>query len=298
MTVSSTHPVVAAIEHSSMAGPTARAAAEEAVRRRTGLRLVHVDRKVRPGLLTPARLVGEPQQLSRRAADELLARTAAEVADLLPADRVSPHVPIGDAAELLVEESVTAGLLVLGGRPGDSLGGPGSVTARVVAHAACPVLALPDEDSRALGNGRAVVVGIAGDRLDELVVQAAFEEADARGVELVAVHAWTDPAMEPSFEAWGPLMDWVEVRGEEERLLAEALAGWREKFPAVEVHTAVVRDRRGSALRGAAATAALLVLGHRHRGRIAGLGSTTRAVLHHAPCPVLVVPLPGERRQP
>ena len=75
-------------------------------------------------------------------------------------------------------------------------------------------------------------------------------------------------------------------------MLAEALAGWPEKWPDVEVRPLLVRDQRVRALLGAATAADLLVTGHRHR-RLAALGSTTRGVLHRAGFPVLVVPLPG-----
>jgi nucleotide-binding universal stress UspA family protein len=53
----------------------------------------------------------------------------------------------------------------------------------------------------------------------------------------------------------------------------------------------VVRDRAAAALLTASTTAELLVVGHRQRGRLARLGSTTHGVLHRASCPVAVVPI-------
>jgi nucleotide-binding universal stress UspA family protein len=89
----------------------------------------------------------------------------------------------------------------------------------------------------------------------------------------------------------GPLVDWAGVLADEERVLAESLAGWREKEPGVEVREAVVRDKPARALVAAGLTAQLLVVGHRPGRR---LGSTTHGVLHRAACPVVVVPIRGE----
>ena len=56
----------------------------------------------------------------------------------------------------------------------------------------------------------------------------AFDEASRRGVELTALHAWSDIEF---FEL--PGYDWVAVQAEAERNLAECLAGWQERFPDV-----------------------------------------------------------------
>ena len=92
----------------------------------------------------------------------------------------------------------------------------------------------------------------------------------------------------PAFRTISPLTDWEGVMADEERVLAEALAGWSEKEPDVEVRQVVVREKAARALLAAGLTAQLLVVGH-HRGR--RLGSTAHGVLHRANCPVAVVPL-------
>ncbi|MFC7572483.1 universal stress protein [Klenkia terrae] len=280
-------PVVAAVDHTPGARATVRAAAIEAARRRTPLRLVHVHRPVRRSWFAgPA--ATDLGTTTRWAAEDLLQA----IGDLVPSCRVDTVVRTGHPAELLVDETVTSPLVVLGGRSGSPTG-VGSTAARVVAHAAGPVLVLPDEDDRALVAGRSVVVGVSGGPGDEAVLQAAFEEADARGCELVAVHTWIEPALEPTYQTISPLIDWDSVRDEEQRLLAEALAGLQEKWPGTEVRPALIKQRPAPGLCGAASTAELLVVGHRHHGRVPGLGSTTRSLLHQAPCPVLVVPVAG-----
>ncbi len=284
-------PVVVAVDHSPQGLWTARSGAQEAARRHRDLRVVHVESPVRSGWFRGPRAAQDACTLNRRASEDLLRRTADAVADLVPGSRVQTAVRSGDAAEVLVDECATALLLVLGGRSGDRLAGPGATAARVVAHAPCPVLVLPGEDTRAPTPGRSVVVGVSCLPGEEAVLTAGFAEAGARGSDLVAVHSWVEPALPPAYRAIGPLVDWAGVRAEEERLLAETLAGYAGTWADVPVRPTVVEARRAPALRSAAATAELLVVGHRHRGPVAGLGSTTRALLHTAPCPVLVVPL-------
>ena len=69
------------------------------------------------------------------------------------------------------------------------------------------------------------------------------------------------------------------------------MAGWQEKYPDVEIRRVLVRDRPRHALLESAAEAQLVVVGCRGRGGFTGmlLGSTSQALVQHAPCPVLVV---------
>ncbi|WP_222269852.1 universal stress protein [Modestobacter marinus] len=134
-------------------------------------------------------------------------------------------------------------------------------------------------------------MGVEGRPGDDEVLAFAFEEAAARGTDLIAVHAWQDVVLETPYQSLSVLIDWSSVRADEERVLAEAMAGWRDEVPAVPVREVVVRDRTARALVAAALTAELLVIGHRRRNRLATLGSTTHGVLHRAPCPLAVVPI-------
>ncbi len=142
------------------------------------------------------------------------------------------------------------------------------------------------------------MVGIDGSEISEAALAFAFEAAATRNVPLMAVHAWTDSVLEA---AVAPLLDWDAIEGDEHRLLAERLAGWSEKYPDVAVHRVVARDRPAHALiEQATDTAAqLVVVGSHGRGSAASLvlGSVSHAVLHHSPCPVVVVradPSPAE----
>ena len=73
--------------------------------------------------------------------------------------------------------------------------------------------------------------------------------------------------------------------------MAEALAGWQEQYPDVQVSKVVVEDRPVRNLLSYTETAQLLVVGSRGRGGFASmlLGSTSTALLHVAECPLLIV---------
>ena len=107
----------------------------------------------------------------------------------------------------------------------------------------------------------------------------------------MAVHAWADTAV--LFDlggGYGHTLDWTSLTEQAEKVLAESLAGWHEKYPGVPVRRVVERDRPASALLDAARGAQLLVVGSRGRGGFTGLtlGSVSQALIHHAACPVMI----------
>ena len=108
-----------------------------------------------------------------------------------------------------------------------------------------------------------------------------------------AVRAWTLP---PVF-AYSPgslkLLD--EAGGlepYEKKALAAALQPWRERFPDVPVVEHVEMGSAGQVLLSLSGRAQLLVVGRRADRSAVGarIGSVAHAVMHHAPCPVAVVP--------
>lgn len=162
----------------------------------------------------------------------------------------------------------------------------GSVSSGIVRRASCPVAVIHDEDPLMPHPQQApVLVGIDGSPASELATEIAFDEASRRGVELKAVHAWSDTQV---FEL--PGMDWSAVRAEAERSLAERLAGWQERYPDVTVHRMVVCDRPARQLIEQSETAQLTVVGSHGRGGLTGalLGSVSNAVIHSVRMPVIV----------
>ena len=279
-------PVAAGVDGSENSFRAALYAAELARQRRAPLLLAHA-----------CPWGGEPDlpdigRLLREGAEDLVATTAAAVRGAGDPLDVRTTVLDGYAVETLTELSRDVALIVLGGRgtagvPGLLLG---STATGLVHHAHCPVVVLPDTESLTDLHGP-VVVGVEGRPDDEEVLGFAVTEAAARGSGLVAVHAWRDVTLEASAGRIPSLADLAGLEAEEQRLLAEAVAGWRDKEPDVAISERVLRDRPAAALLDAAGTARLVVVGHRHRRALARLGSTTNGVLHRSPCPVAVVPL-------
>jgi nucleotide-binding universal stress UspA family protein len=87
------------------------------------------------------------------------------------------------------------------------------------------------------------------------------------------------------------LVGWDAVETREREILAERLAGWQEKYPDVTVRRMVAGGKPATLLLKETGDAQLLVVGSRGRDGFAGmlLGSTSQALIHHAPCPLLVI---------
>jgi nucleotide-binding universal stress UspA family protein len=162
----------------------------------------------------------------------------------------------------------------------------GSVSSGVVRRASCPVAVIHDEDPLMPHPLQApVLVGIDGSPASELATAVAFDEASRRGVELKALHAWSDSEV---LQLSG--VDWLALQSEADRSLAERLAGWQERYPDVRVHRLVVRDRPARELIDESESAQLVVVGSHGRGGLSGilLGSVSNAVVHSARMPVIV----------
>ncbi|GAA2711851.1 universal stress protein [Micromonospora olivasterospora] len=285
--------VVVGVDDSEPARRAIRLAATEAARRRLPLRVVHGF--IWPLLRVP---VGPPQGAPagaglRPQAERLVARAVAEAEAAARGVRVSGEILDGEAAAVLVGESRTAAMIVLGDR---GLGGfaalvIGSVAGQVAAYAECPVLVARGAE-RADGP---VVVGVDGSALSRAAVRFAADEAALRGAPLRAVHAYRHPASTGPGDMQPLVHDADLLRGEEERVLADSLAGLAEHHPEVTVEKVVAHARPAAALAEASRTAQLLVVGARGHGELTSLvlGSVSHAALHHADCPVAVVRAAG-----
>lgn len=144
---------------------------------------------------------------------------------------------------------------------------------------------------------REVVVGVDGSPAAALALDRALEVAERTGRPLRAVHAWTLPVWSGgvpgvTYEVLAPPADCRRLAGEvADELVLKGLAR-RESDSPVTVTTDAPEGTAGATLVAAAEDAALLVVGGRPHRRLAGvlLGSTAQHVLHHATCPVMVVP--------
>lgn len=225
-----------------------------------------------------------------RAAEDALLRGAVRRAGAVASDvEVSALLLPGRADHVLLGQSASARLLVLGG-PGPRGRRHRSVPVRAAARACCPVVVVPRPDGRpGPGGGPCrVVVGIGAAGTGAAALGFAFRAARRRGVPLVAVHAW-EPDLPADLEAvTGPAGP---TQAHARRVLAEAVRRARPAFPDVVVRTVLVCDDPSSALLAAAHGAALLVVGARARGRLLGsvLGPVGRAVVRRTGAPLAVV---------
>lgn len=139
-----------------------------------------------------------------------------------------------------------------------------------------------------------IVVGVDSSEASKEALQLALHEASMRGTRVRAVHAWT-PTVPIAMTGPGFIapIDREPMQREADELLHEivhAVAG--EKAPSVEC--VLVEGPAGHAILEHAEDAELIVIGQRGLGAVGAvvLGSVSHHVLHHAHCPVLVVPPP------
>jgi nucleotide-binding universal stress UspA family protein len=221
-------------------------------------------------------------------AEEVLSSALERAAVIGPSVRLQGQAIEGSAASVLLDEAARASLLVVGSRQLKAFGSYflGSVSGAVAARAGCPVIVVrgpAGEPAERPG----VVVGVDGTEASQELLRFSFDHASRHRIPLRAILCWhpdllaammwrAEPAAPTRAVAW----------------LSEALAGWQEKFPDVLVQSAVIRDHPTAGLVEASLNQDLLVVGNHGRHATTGtlLGSVSQGVLHHAYCPVAVIP--------
>ena len=281
--------IVVAADGSSASDAAICWAARDAAMRCIPLTVVHA--VVTPMATWPP--IPYPDSLAIGLEDEgrkIVAHAVKTAEESMPVDRkvaITSQLVYSTPALTVIKMSEDAELVVVGssGRGLLARGLLGSVSSSVVRHAECPVAVIRDEDPLMPDPRHApVLVGIDGSPASELATAIAFDEASRRDVELLALHAWSDVAV---LDISG--LDWSAVQGEAERSLAESLAGWQERYPDVQVHRLIVRDRPARQLVEKSESAQLVVVGsHGRGGLIAMLGSVSNSVLHAVRMPLIV----------
>ncbi len=238
--------------------------------RQRPLRVVHAFHGPEVSAAAAPLAVPAPEHGYRDLARQILAEAMERAEAAAPDTPVDGEVVDGRAAAVLLADAREAALVVVADR---GIGGftgllLGSVAGHLAAHAPCPVLVSRGSSDPA----RPVLVGIDGSPTGDAAAGFAFETAALRGADVWALHAAT--------------------AADSDEVVGAALRGCRARWPAIVVRADRVVDEPRRALLAASLEAQLLVVGTRGRGGILGLllGSVSQAVLHHAQCPVAVVP--------
>ncbi|HEX7304980.1 universal stress protein [Lentzea sp.] len=278
--------VVVGLDGSDSAQRAVSWAAAEAARRGAALRIVHAELPLPADALD---LTGMARDALHEEAMAWVQKAVAEAGEVAPGLEVQVRAEVSTAAWLLEQESATAALVVVGSRGFGGFTGLvlGSVALALSCHALCPVVVVRGSDPVPDGP---VVVGVNGSPQNWHVLDRAFEEAATRSTFLVAVHAWYPPLRSARIaESVGIV--WSELDTARDELVGQRLAACADRHPGVRVERHVVHGSAAGKLVALAEGASLLVVGSRGTGGLRGmlLGSTSQAVLRHAPCPVLLV---------
>ena len=287
--------IVVGVDGSPSSDVAVRWAAREAGMRHVPLSLVHVVERPPWGLVAlGGGAVPPPSEISewQKTEGEEIISAAVELAKDTVQNGTLPQLNVevyfSATGPALFDLSTHAQMIVVGcrghGRVGRIL--LGSVSSGLIHHAQCPVAVVHDEIPVASQPSQLpVVVGVDGSPASELATAIAFDEASWRGVELIALHAWSDADVSDI-----PSIEWSAQQAVGEEALAERLAGWRERYPDVAVRRRIVLDAPAHHLLEEAESSQLVVVGSHGRGGFSGmlLGSVSTAVAQAARVPVIV----------
>lgn len=143
-----------------------------------------------------------------------------------------------------------------------------------------------------------VVVGVDGSTSSQAALHWARDEAALRGDDLEAVVAWR----ETYFGGSGFNVDMPDpgiIQDAAKAMIEAAIDSASTGGGDPPMHGVVVEGHPGRTLLEHAKGADMLVVGARGHGGFSGLrlGSVSTYCVHHAPCPVVVVPAEGDESQ-
>jgi len=135
-----------------------------------------------------------------------------------------------------------------------------------------------------------IVVGVDGSEASMRALEWAADEARRRHAHLRVVHAWLEVFVDGYFVA-PAVYEREAVEAAARETLDKAVASVPDGSPAIDVEPVLVHGQPAAVLLDEAEHADLVVVGSRGHGGFAGLllGSVSQRVVHHAPCPVVVV---------
>lgn len=284
--------VVVGYDGSSGAKLALRWAVEEAAVRTAPLRLTYIYQSgdLDGYVARHGRILTHELDLVQSSAHRLVVKGAAEVARISKGGvKTTATIEDGNPVESLLRAASTAALIVLGSRHLGVAGSMllGSTSAAVAARSTCPVVVMrgPAGDP---AEGAPVVAGVDPDGGTGEVLDFAFDYAHRHRAPLVPVMCWhVDPWAQTT---WGPQRP---APARADVALSDALSDRSDRYPNVQLHPTVRRAHPVHGLVDESTAGRLLVIGSHGRHALAGalLGSVSQGVLHHATCPVAVVPI-------
>ena len=228
-------------------------------------------------------ILKDQEGVNQRAVD--LARSLG----LGPSVKVGGETILGSPAYALVGAANEEDLLVVGatGHPGRLSDMLGSVATIVVHRAKCPVVVVHGV-LRNDNEIKRIVVGVDGSPGSDQATAWAIEQALRSGAELVLVHAWIYPYAGTRTGVSEPRDD---MRLDAMRTLETAMATVVDQVPGLRCSWVISEESAAKAIIDAAVDGDLVVVGSRGRGGFGSLllGSVSRTVVQHSPCPVAVV---------
>ncbi|MET7479308.1 universal stress protein [Streptomyces sp. NPDC005648] len=267
-------------------------AVDEAARHDRPLRVVYASRWERYEGAVPSTGLARPSE--QVMAEHIVGSAVERARRAAPSLKATGEVVPEEAAEALLREGHNAFALVTGSRGRGELTGLllGSVGLAVAARAHCPVVVVRGDKAALEGTHERILLGAADPATGGEAARFAVREAEARGCELDVVRAWRRPAHEGADDP-GSTAD--RARHHEERavtLLDAVLHDAVADHPAVRVRRHTAEGPARQVLLNRSSAADLVVIGARRRHGHFGLqlGRVGHTLLHHADCPVAVVP--------
>lgn len=287
--------VVVGVDGSTVSGHALDWAARDAALRRARLHIVHAYTVPVPASSVPvpsfATLGDELQAESTAVLDRMTLRALEQHPHLDVTATSAVHRPV----DALLDLGQGALITVVGMNPDHHLLTDlvfGTVATPVAARSHSPVVVVRPPSLIAPEDGP-ILVGLDGSADSDAALSFALEEASFRGRDLIALHVWNAASLPGYGRVYPQYLDTATENGIEQRLLAEQLAGWSEKYPDVTVHPLVYSGDPTQTLLDVATSrrAGLTVVGSRGHNALISmlLGSTSRRLLAHAPGTVAVV---------
>ncbi|MFA1541808.1 universal stress protein [Actinomadura monticuli] len=277
-------PIVVGIDGSEESDHALQWAAAEAALRERPLHIVHTLESwpYKAPLFKPA----ESTERMTRAGHRLLTAARERVLERRPALEVTTALVAEETSQALRDQSDKAFELVLGSRGRGGFAGMllGSTSLRMAARPTVPVVIVRGDT----GDRGEIVVGIDLLRDSGAVLDYALEAAALHDARLRVVHAWQ--TFGTLIEA-GYAVDAEQIELDLRAQTIDAYKPLRTEYPRVDVVDEIIMEHPVTALSNASRNARLLVVGaHQRHWSAPRLGSIAHGAIHHARCPVAVIP--------